>query len=149
MTARFTGPLVIEEVGYEQWEIVKGFSFQSNTGLVVDVEKGFACDLASIPALAQSLVSKLGYWTQPAVVHDVLYYRSRVELDDSITRLQADDILLEGIKLKAHEYSVPIMERRDWLIYGAVRAGGLDSWESPGERRERFDNLSLPDEVIE
>jgi hypothetical protein len=142
VTARFTGPLVIEETGYERWKVAKPFKFISSTGLVVAVDAGFETDLASIPAIAQSLVSKLGYWTQPAIVHDLLYYRHRTELDDTIPRLQADDILLEGIKLKAAEYSVPNVERRDWLIYGAVRAGGLSSWETPDERQERLEMLN-------
>ena len=59
----FTGPLVIEEVGFEQWEVSKTFDFHSVTGLIITVEKGFTCDLASIPGIAQSLVSKLGYWS--------------------------------------------------------------------------------------
>jgi hypothetical protein len=141
MMASFTASLLIEEVGYEKWSVEKEFSFESDTGLVVTVQKGFICDLASVPALAQCIVSKLGYWTQPAVVHDMLYYRHRNRMDSNVTRLQADRILLEGCKLKAHEYHVPDLERRDWIIFGGVIAGGLETWETPEEKKHRVENL--------
>ena len=134
MSGHFSRSLVIEEVGYERWEIVEPFSFFSATGLVVDVSAGFTCDLASIPAIAQSLVSKLGYWTQPAVVHDLLYYRHRSGLDNTVTRMEADLILLEGCKAKAAEYNVPAHARRDWLIFGGVVAGSEPYWLSASEK---------------
>ena len=145
----FTGPLITEQIGHELWKVAKGFAFIDSKGVRTDIPAGFETDLASIPSVAQGIVSKVGYWSQAAVVHDLLYYRHRNGMDTTTTRLQADDTLLEGCKLKADEYSVSDMERRNWLIYGAVRVGGLSSWETPEERRERLNRLSLPDEVIE
>ena len=149
MIARFTGPLRTEQIGHQRWKVTEPFSFISSAGLVVDVEAGFETDKASIPAVAQGIVSKCGYWDQAAVCHDLLYRNHNTGVDTAITRLQADDILLEGCRVKAQDFSVPDSERRDWLIYGGVRVGGLSSWETPDERRERLDKLSLPDEVIE
>ena len=143
---KFTSPLITEQIGHELWKVSKAFVFRSSTGRDVVIPIGFETDLASIPALAQTVVSKVGYWSQAAVVHDLLYYRHRTGLDATVTRLQADDILLEGCKLKADEYSVPNLERRDWLIYGAVRVGGLSSWETPEERIER---QSVDESILE
>lgn len=137
--AIFTGPLIIKEVGYELWEVVEGFAFQGNDGLVVPVKAGFKTDLASIPQVFQSFVPKLGYWTQAAVVHDVLYHRHRGGHDKTITRKQADKVLLEGAIAKSNAYSVPFSDHRHDIIYNACRMGGLKSWETPEETRVRLD----------
>ena len=135
---RFSGPLRTEQIGHQRWKILEGFTFTSDSGLIVNVTAGFQTDLASIPALAQGIVSKVGYWSQAAVVHDVLYYRHRSGLDAKTTRLQADNILIEGCRAKASDFSVPRLKRKDYLIYGAVRIGGLDSWETAKEKEERL-----------
>ena len=145
----FDGPLITRQVGHQRWQIVEPFRFRSYTGLVVGIRAGFETDLASIPALAQSLVSKVGYWSQAAVVHDYLYVMHRTGQDDEITRRQADDLLLEGCRVKAKDFNVPAADRRDWLIYGAVRAGGLDSWETPEERADRLSMLTDNSDIID
>ena len=131
----FSGPLVIRESSYELWEVVEPFRFTSNTGLIVDVPAGFETDLASVPDVFQSLVPKLSYYSQPAVVHDLLYFRHRSGADTSTTRLQADRILLEGCRIKAAQFDVPLHARRNQLIYRGVRAGGLYAWMTPQEKQ--------------
>jgi hypothetical protein len=138
----FTGPLRIEEVGYETWEVLEPFGFEYDPGLFVYVPAGFRCDLASIPKIVRSLVSQLGYWTQPAVTHDLLYFNHRTGLDATITRGQADRIMLEGMELKYREYDVPLLDRRHDVIFAAIQAGGVASWETPEEREERLDKGS-------
>lgn len=138
--AQFTGPCINEQIGHQRWKVFQTFDFISDTGLVVSVEAGFEHDFASIPAIVQGLISKVGYWSQGAIVHDLLYYRHRTGLDDRITRLQADNLLLEGLRIKADEFNVPDVERRDWLIYGGVRIGGLNSWLTQEEKKQ-----NLPD----
>jgi hypothetical protein len=135
----FSAPLVIREIGYERWAVVEAFRFTSETGIVVDVPVGFECDLASVPSWLRSVVSKIGYWSQPAVVHDLLYFNHRHGLDDVITRKQADRILREGCRLKEDEYAVPSSKCRTDIIYTAVQAGGVASWETSAERMERLD----------
>ena len=132
----FSGPLVIKEVGYELWEVVEPFRFTSETGIVVDVPVGFETDLASIPRILQSMLGKIGTYSQAGVVHDLLYYNDRHRLDTSVTRKQADQILREGCSLKAKEYDVT--DQSD-IIYNGCRIGALASWETPQERRERLD----------
>ena len=139
---KFTGPLRTEQIDHQRWKIIQPFSFHSSAGLVVDIPAGFGTDLASIPAIVQGLISKCGYWNQGAVVHDLLYRNHRDGVDDTITRLQADDILLEGCRVQAANFGVPDSERRDWLIYGGVRVGGGASWETPAERAERLEMLN-------
>lgn len=135
----FSAPLVIREIGYERWQVVEPFRFTSKSGIVVNVPVGFETDLASVPSWLRSVVSKIGYWSQPAVVHDLLYYHHRNGVDAVVTRREADKILLEGCRLKENQYNVPIQDRRNELIYTAVRAGGLGTWETPDERVERLD----------
>ena len=130
----FSAPLVIEEIGVELFKVVQAFRFASASGPVVDVPAKFETDLASVPKVFQSVVGKIGYWSQAAVVHDLLYYQHRSGNDTNLTRLQADRILLEGCRIKAIEYSVPDIARKDWLIFGGVRLGGAASWVTPGEK---------------
>ena len=132
----FSGPLVIKETGYERWEVVEPFRFTSETGVVVDVPAGFETDLASIPRALQSILGKLAGYSQPAVVHDLLYYWHRHGVDTAISRRDADQILREGIELKEREYGVPMDAD---TIYSGCRMGGLASWETPQERSDRLD----------
>jgi len=132
----FSGPLVIKEIGYELWEVVEPFRFTSETGIFVDVLVGFPTDLASIPRVLQSILGKIGAYSQPGVVHDMLYHRHRTGMDTVITRKQADQILREGCKLKANEYGVT--DNSD-VIYNGCRIGALSSWETPQERMDRLD----------
>lgn len=136
--ARFSGPLTIQEIGVEYWRVAKAFTFYSDTGLTVVVEKGFETDLASVPQVFRSVVGKIGYWSQPSVIHDLLYKNHREGKDVKITRLQADNMLVEGMRVKAAEYKVSDSDRKDWLVYGGVRMGGLEAWETEKERVERL-----------
>ena len=140
--AYFTEPLRTEQIGHQKWKIIRGFAFQSKTGRRVYVPKGFECDLASIPSALQSFVSKVGYWSQGAVVHDLLYANHRNGIDIVITRLEADRLLREGCTVKVNQWNVPRSERRTKLIYSAVRLGGLESWETPKEREERLNMMN-------
>lgn len=136
---KFSAPLIIEEIGYEYWKVVEGFRWTSKSGLVVYVDVGFTTDLASIPQVLRSLVPKIGYWSQAAVVHDLLYRNHRTNVDTDVTRLQADRALREGCKDKARLYNVPDRQRRDWQIYHAVRAFSALAWETPEERALRLE----------
>lgn len=135
----FSAPLVLKEIGNELFEVVEPFRFTSATGHLVDVRAGFQTDLASIPEIFQSLVPKVGYYSQPAVVHDWLYHRHRTGVDTITSRREADKILLEACEIKSEMYEVSALSQKHHAIYSAVRLGGLASWETPGERRTRLD----------
>ena len=145
MIPHFIGTLRIEEVGYEKWSVIEPFSFVYSREIAVLVPVGFMTDLASVPNVFGPVVPKIGYWSQPAVVHDYLYHQHREGIDTVMTRARADRIFFEGIKIKAKEYDVPLYLRRDWLIYGGVRAGGQESWMTPEEKEARKESM-YPDE---
>jgi len=134
----FSAPLVIKETGHNRWSVVEPFRFTSESGLVIDVPVGFETDLASVPQVFQGLIGKVGYWSQAAVVHDWLYHRHRLGLDNTVTRKQADKILLEGSIIKAEMYGVQGGDNRHAVMYQGVRLGGLMTWETPQERSDRI-----------
>ena len=135
----FTGPLVIKEISSETWQLVEPFTFVSVTGLVVDVPQGFETDLASVPKILRSIVPQIGYWNKACVCHDYLYRLHSSGTDTTVTRLQADNLLLEGCRVSATEYGVPDNKKKNFLIYGAVRIGGESSWLTPEEKAEKLD----------
>lgn len=149
--AYFTAPLVTEEIGYEFWRIARSFTFYSDLGLVVAVEAGFETGLASIPGLARSFIPKIGYWSQPAAVHDLCYWGHREgvqvvrnELTGEyvdIDRDMADKLFRNGCEVKEQDYKVPLYKCRTTILYAGVVAGGLESWETKEERIERMSQL--------
>lgn len=146
MKSSFTGPLRIEEIGYERWAVLEQFAFIYDRTTTIAIPVGFETDLASVPSVLGPVVPKIGYWSQPAVVHDFLYHNHRTGVDTQYSRSFADKVLLAGMKIKAKEYDVPLYLRRDWLIYGGVVAGGEDSWLTPEEKKERDKNSPFIDE---
>lgn len=138
---RFTGPLVIREVGYERWEVVEPFEYWTDAGDCISVPAGFPTDMASVPQILRSAVPKIGYYSQAAVVHDKLYLDHREGRNATITRLQADTWLREGARDKAREYGVPDHLRREWAIYHAVRLGAEAHWLTPAEKAAQQSNM--------
>lgn len=138
---RFEGPLVIEEIGYELWRIHEPFEYVTVHGSRIKIPAGFETDLASVPALARSLVPKIGYWSQPAVVHDYMYALHRAKLNTEWTRKDADLTFKSGMEIKEEEYEIPNFQRKASVLYAAVRMGGLAGWETPEEREERLSRV--------
>jgi len=126
----FSGPLVIRELGYKQWEVMEAFMYRSSSGEYFLVNKGFRCDLASVGRWFKSVVDTPSYWTQAAVLHDKLYDNNRRGFG-TISRKRADQLLIEGMKAKEEQYNVSWRIKRKTLVYSAVRLGGRASWR-PG-----------------
>ena len=85
------------------------------------VPRGMLTDLASVPPVFRSLVSRVGPWLEAAVVHDFLTIAWRV-LDGKGTarrRLFADDVMWAAMD------AAGVSWWRKRLIYGAVRAAAL------------------------
>jgi hypothetical protein len=131
--------LTIKEVDYEGWQNVEAFRATSALGIITDVPAGFRCDLASVPKIVRSVISQLGYWTQPAVTHDLQHWEHRQGVNTTLTRHQSNRMMLEGMIWKAEQFNVPRGEWRHDAIYAAIEAFGLPSWETPAERRTRLD----------
>ena len=127
----FSEPLLIKELGYKQWEVVRSFTYTTTAGLVIPVNRGFQCDLASVGRWFKSIVDTPSYWTQAAVVHDKLYDNNRRSSGVLITRKEADQVLREGMATKETQYDVSWRIKRKTLVYAAVRLGGQASW-TPG-----------------
>lgn len=142
---KFSGPLVIKEIGYEMWEIAHSFHLRVS-GLypddIITIPEGFITDLASVPHLARSLVPKIGYWSQAAVIHDILYHNHRTGQDTDWTRKEVDKVFRDAASAKADEYGVPESRRKEKILYLGVRMGGLASWETEEERKERLERMS-------
>lgn len=89
----------------------------------VEVEKGFTCDLSSIPRVFQRVVPKVGLHDGPSIVHDWCY----VHLWR--TRAATDRLFLESMRV------VGVHWLRRHIIYLAVRAGGWVLWNRRTRRR--------------
>lgn len=126
----FSAPLVIKEIGYKQWEVMEDFFFIDKEGQVIEVNRGFKCDLASVHRYFKSLVDTPSYWTQAAVVHDKLYDNHRKGIGPVISRKRADQILVDGMEKKEQMYGIPFYLKRKFLVYTAVRIGGRASWKT-------------------
>jgi len=90
---------------------------------------GFKTDLASIPRVLRSLIPQIGRHIQAAIFHDLIY-RARKPVPGrsgdahwGLTRLQADDMLLAGMKYSGVNWA------KRYAIYWGVRSGGMFSWE--------------------
>lgn len=111
----------------KNWLVLEDFYYDTDVRLTggawtrrVIVEKGFTTDFASIPRLLWAIVGAPadGKYRKIAVVHDKLYRTKGLA-----TRIEADHILLEGMKFSGCGW----WERH--IIYTGVRAGGWCSYK--------------------
>jgi hypothetical protein len=99
----------------------------------VIVPRGFVTDFASIPPHLQSLISSLGPYVLPAVVHDYLYWEQRC------SRAQADRLFL----LAMQEMGVPFARRV--AMYEAVNGFGRAAWAENARDRAAGLPRMVPD----
>lgn len=109
-----------KRLGKDYWRVLKGFRYYLGTkgsNRWVWVPAGYLTDGASVPQIFWSLIPRWGAYGQAAVVHDILCEYLTVTEDGvpkRITRLEADDILLEAMhvlevpELKAHAISAAV-----------------------------------------
>lgn len=74
------------------WIIEREMVFRYPGWPEIRVPKGFVTDLASVPALAQSIRSRVGTYSRAAILHDYLYWSGRC------TRDQADVIFYHAMR---------------------------------------------------
>lgn len=87
-----------------------------------EVPVGFETDLASIPSLFRSLISKIGKHIMPAVVHDYFYV-------EQLGKKEADTIFLSLMK----DAGVNWMKRK--LMYRAVNLFGFLAYKKNGRKK--------------
>jgi hypothetical protein len=115
---RFLTDLVYRDNKGESWTLVEPLVYDASPllGRLIEVPVGFETDLASIPWFVQGLISKVGPWDRPAVIHDRLYRTQ------TISRLEADNILLQAMDNEG------VGSVKKFLIYRNVRMWGWVAW---------------------
>lgn len=133
--SKFTNALLVSPLSDgKSWLIVGDFSY--HVGLedsedVVEVEKGFVTDFASVPGMLWWVLPKWGIYGNATVIHDWLYW------DQKRTRREADEIMLEAMGV----LKVPKIKKA--LIFRAVRTFGGLAW-----KRNQWDKNSGFDRVV-
>ena len=101
--------------------------------VIITVPKGFPTDLASIPRIFRSIVSKDGPNRWAAIVHDYVYSLKGEKY--GISRKDADKIFLEAMT------NLGVSRRKRWIMHKAVRIGGWVPWK----RKPRKDDPTYQD----
>ncbi len=94
-----------------------------HTANVLIVPAGFVTDLASVPDIAESLLPRDAEYSTAAIIHDYLYWTQ------ACTREQSDNLMSLVMK------ETGVVAWKQLLIYGAVRLGGQQAWDSNRDRR--------------
>lgn len=102
------------------------------------VPKGFATDFASIPAFGRAFISKAHQNAYAAVLHDFLYYTQPV------SRPEADRLFKEALASPDCN-TTPL---KQWVMYRAVRIGGLKAWLKAKEQPHQTEADSMADENL-
>lgn len=124
MQAQFLSKLQFEDDGGLPFTLLQPLVYLTNVGAAagkinkITVPTGFKTDLASIPQLLWNVLPPVGKYDAAAVVHDYLYQ------NNGITRLEADDVLLEAMKVCG------VNRFQRFVIYSGVRVGGWVPWNN-------------------
>lgn len=126
----FPLPLIVRALDHEyDWEVV--YPFYCNDPVLgrIDVPAGTVTDFGSIPRRLWSIISPVGIYREPYVIHDRLYSVQQ------FTQKQSDDCLLRGMKEK------DILHKR-WgvqrmTIYIHLRLYGWVVWRRHKKAKEK------------
>lgn len=120
----FLDELDTRDLGNGKAKLLARFRYQCpDTGEIIEAEKGFETDFASIPRIFRVLITGNDNTKKPAVTHDK-DYRTKV---GRRSRKRVDQIFLLGMK----ESGVPIWKR--YIAYSGVRMGGWVGWVEKNE----------------
>lgn len=117
----FLGPLIVEYRDGRTWIVREEFIFCSTNPAVgcVHVPQRFETDFASIPRFFWRVLHPThAHIGKAAVIHDLLYRSPAIP----ITRLEADQVLIEGMR---------VLGAPAWIrtaVYLAVRFGGRQAF---------------------
>ena len=91
----------------------------------ITVPAGFVTDFGSVPTALEWVVSgEDNHLVLPSIVHDWIYQNRGEIPEGSFTRKQADQMLLEGMRLRGAGWW-----KRN-AVYLAVRLGGGKTWRT-------------------
>lgn len=125
-------------------------SYETGDGARVrlTVPRGMVTDLASVPPVFRSLVSRTGPWVEAAVVHDFLTiaWRAMDGVGSAERRRFADEVMLAGMT------AAGVDRARRGLIYAGIRAAALAGYPQRQRPRPWSDfalDLAAPDIVAQ
>lgn len=107
------------------------FDHRKNIVAIV-VERGFECDLASIPAILRPYVSNDDYRVRtPSILHDYLYKKRGMVVHATfswvknikLSRKDCDRLFCEALRFYG------MSKTKAWLMWLAVRVGGWKAWD--------------------
>ena len=107
--------------------VLEDFKFEygaEDSGAIITVPAGFITDFTSVPRVFWDILPPWGKYGFAAVIHDWLYY------DQSLTRDQADDILLDAMS------AMGVSEVDRITIYAAVHKAGQHAWDQNAKKKE-------------
>ena len=117
------------------WIVERDLVFRYTGWPEIRVPKGFVTDLASVPALAQSIRSRVGTYSRAAILHDYLYWSGRC------TRDQSDVIFYHAMKTSGSTDTVA------GQVYFAVSKFGKSAYKTnQSERRAGMTRTLAPDQ---
>ena len=105
----------VEQLGDEDWKLLRSLGYQGNKRFVVEPE--MTTDFASVPRVFVWLLPRYGRYTKAAILHDFLW-RTQVKAGRLSWR-DADGMFRRAMR----ELNVPFLRR--WVMWAAVRIGAL------------------------
>lgn len=115
--AEFVTSLIIQDNDGFPFTLMRDLVYKSDVlDAALVIPAGFNTDYASIPAIVQLLLPKVGRYDRAAVLHDYLYTMQFCD------RGTADRVLKEAMKV------LHVPGWRIALIYSGVRSGGWVAW---------------------
>lgn len=139
MGDRFLDPLILEAILPKGWRVSRRFRYQTDIGKqrTIQIPVGFQTDLASIPRIFRSFVTKDGPSRYAAVVHDYLY-SLKGKGPKGVPRQDADNIFREAmISVKVPRWKRVVMHRAvqgfGWILFNKEPKG----LNIPSERESR------------
>ena len=123
--------------GDEELALLSPIEYRLNSGKILIAETGFAYDGKSGPRLSDALIAPFGTRADHAwAFHDRGYYGHKILGETDWTRKEVDDGMKELLLFLGVE---PVTVE---VVYWAVRAGALESWETEAEKQHRLDVLA-------
>lgn len=125
----FKTPLIVKPFGKGQWQLKSNLDYETKTGFLISVKRGFITDLASIPRPLRLLFSVNGNHREAAVLHDWLYANKGKIVNErngqktTLCRASSDKLFLEAMQVSGVGFL------RSWAMYLGVRIGGVFYWE--------------------
>ncbi|UCG66351.1 MAG: DUF1353 domain-containing protein [Deltaproteobacteria bacterium] len=109
-----------------EWETLQDLEYTLADGTKIVIEKGFKCDLCSIPPFLQSFISSHSSTVKAYILHDWMYKNDYLmdELGVYKARLLADNEMLRHANMID-----PDKKRTNKLLYRGVRTFGEGVYE--------------------